>query len=212
MGSERGRPNPAESENQYLHGMPEWISNYLIPLLLGVGASMVGWFALQHWLRPKLKISPEISRLWVGKGEPRYRFKVMNERKWRAAIDLEVDAYLWLPGFHERRKATTGIVHLKTNKVLAIPPKANRLFTIDLRPAERRFEAAGKAFNPLSLESMLSGGQLRLWVIATDSYSGHRRAFRARYAGTSTNDRLWKPESLELDGSSLASTRDSGET
>jgi len=180
--------------------MPDWVGHYLIPFGLGVVASMVGWALLQHALRPKISISPEISRMKTGSGDVRYRLKVVNQRKHRAAIDIEADAYIWIPGFYERRKATNAIIRVATSKPLAMSPGSSRLLSLRFDEARRRFEDAGSVFDDSSLETSLGNGELRMWIIATDSYSGYRRAFRATYASSSISEHLWKSgSSLELD-------------
>lgn len=155
-------------------------------------------------LRPKLSISPAVSRV-DSTGEPVYRVKIRNDRRWRAAIDVEVKAYLWLPGFYPNQ-TTTKIVDVGTSvsEPLVLPPQDSRVIRMRIAEAVATVGGDGRHEGTSSLETLLSGsgrpGQLRIWLTCTDGYSGQRRAFHARYSRGDISPRRFQAEGIGLAG------------
>lgn len=174
-----------------------------VALVLGIAASMVAWFLLQHVLRAKLTIAPQISRLWKDDGTSIYRVKLVNQRKRRSAIDIEVIVDAVLFGRFPRRPRTQQVLKVQTAtpSYPVLRAGGNRVIILRLGPLMEK-EKLGDAPRGDELHALLSRDSrdyIRVWVICTDGYSGQRRGFTQKFHVKDIVDRFWiANDSVEL--------------
>ena len=177
----------------------------LIAVLLGVIASLLAWFVVAHSLRPKLDVSPFVSRSVGLNDEIHYRIKIMNARRTRNLVDVRTDAYLWIPGFWPSRPGNNNVVDVPTtsDELIGMRPGDNRILRFDTEAVSVALtdHLNSQAIGSGSLEAMLSLGErsaaeLRVWIAYTDAYSGVRRASLHRYTSDQIEMSLFAPTSV----------------
>lgn len=166
-----------------------------VALILGIAASMVAWFLLQHALRAKLTIAPQISRFWKDDDTSIYRVKLVNRRTRRSAIDIEVVVDAVLFGRVPRRPRTQQVLKVPTAmpSYPVLRAGGNRVINLRLGPLVEKaeLEDAPKGDELHALLSRDSKDYIRVWVICSDGYSGQRRAFTQRFHLKDIVDRFW---------------------
>lgn len=188
-----------------------WIG-LLLSMLLGVATSLVAWLLLQHGLRPRVEISPQMTRRLKRTGEGYvYRIKLVNRRRRRAAVDLHlyVDALLY--GRFPGRGSTKRVLRIKTltQDYGVLSPRGNRVVRLVLGGLPSRDDIDEPDEGVGALHQVLRDPRdyVRVWLVATDSYSGRRSAFQRTYRLDDIVDRFWKPDdSTKLAGPSTQRT------
>ena len=132
----------------------------ILGVVLGIASSFVAWFVTARLLRPKLVISPYVSRVDSPDADRRYvyRIKVKNLRR-REAIDLELGADFLTKGVHPNRPGNTNRYEIPIDPphLRRLKPRGVNVVWIDLHRAEglaRRL--------PQLLANRLNDGTLRL--------------------------------------------------
>lgn len=177
----------------------ELILSIVIGVTTGVIASWLFWFLLYYGLAPKIAFSHEISkRASKARGcGYEYSIKLYNIRK-RSAVDVQLTAYVTIPGLSSPVTDDVYYVPLGTNRIMEMIPKSKpgrnanlvilnldkeRFIKIFNRPyfpdSVRSLAAEGK----LSLEDVLrirDGSYFRLLVKLNDSISGAVKVCRSK--------------------------------
>jgi hypothetical protein len=168
------------------------LTDTLLGVVVGVAASLVGWWIIARAVTPLISISEEISKVSAsGRGHPtRYRFRYVSVRRWwlrrSPLVDVRVDATL-------RIRGTSGFWNIWT-----IPTNANAAWVetnriVDLKvdliefkgvsAFSERLRAAASA-SPGDLEALLGMGEkghVRVVISASHAYTGARRTFKRDY-------------------------------
>ncbi|TFV60884.1 hypothetical protein E4P41_10235 [Geodermatophilus sp. DF01-2] len=165
----------------------------IVSFALGIAASFVAWFIVWRTLSPKVEFSPCISRIRAQDEEDeeqyggpcRWRVKVRNSRRRRPAMELQFTARL---RFTSRLSGNTGAVQMRVTPASLPFMSKNILLVLDVAEdafgdrALRYLRRQGVEPGDLDdLVSALDGGHVRVSCIATDSFSGSRRAFIHEY-------------------------------
>jgi hypothetical protein len=159
------------------------VDEVLLGVGLGVATSLVSWWIVARFFRPRLAIIPEISKLEddTGVAPWRYRVKVLNQRRLflhSPAVDLQVAVTLHIRGLRSPKnwnifRIPTGqsgqLTYVKQNRVLRL-----RLYEISNTQARLLPEPLQAAVRDgtVELESLLAlGSSAHLNVVVTAAHA-----------------------------------------
>ncbi len=173
------------------------MGDLIVGALVGIATSIVSWLMIVHALRPKIRVSNFISRSYGHDDELEFRIKLQNGRRWRSAVDLRLDAYVWLPGYRRPTSNELIPIDIDGEDFVGLRPGHRKVVRLsvspDRSPAIEDLAIAGLdvTVEDLLRAALLAGRvnatpvdeepELRLWLAYTDGYSGVRRASFHRY-------------------------------
>lgn len=172
---------------------------------IGIGASFLAWWIVQHIIIPKVTFSEHISRTEYG-GNPSgysYRVKFQNNGK-RDVIDAEVFATVRIRGLSRRDNGLTEIANIPVDseRIPIIKAGANRIIHVNIHEATRFTKLIyGNDINlkckdrTLTLDDILSAGEhasLTIHIFGYDRWSGARKIYESiEYQSTHVLSGRW---------------------
>lgn len=163
----------------------------MVNFALGVTASIFAWFAVNHLMRPKVKIAKFISKTPAnssleGSEFDIYRIKIANARRWRHVVNLEVSVRLTVRGYDlSRPEGLTNLV-IDTTPARMLYMRNSWLIRFRSEPYSHSDARAGREVkdDASTLEEWLSTGDdtwVTVWLSYVDGYSGVQRVDRRVY-------------------------------
>lgn len=170
----------------------------VVGLLGGLILSIAFWYWITHRIVPSMAFSDDISLMAAGlEGEQdyvRYRIKMANTSRRRAAIDVTVRVRLLYKNLPGVATGTTTSITLPpyADHIMCIPPGKN--FVVSVLPSSDWLAGHEKQF-PQSIHEKIRAGApdaleelmkyrestaLVLQVLCYDQWSGSRRYFRSK--------------------------------
>ncbi|MDB5226899.1 MAG: hypothetical protein JWN78_1092 [Bacteroidota bacterium] len=188
---------------------------YLISVPLGAFSSLIAWYILNHLIKPKIKFSDWISKLYEN-NVPFYRFKFENNGK-RNIVEVEITAKLRIKGL--RFTNNWEVIYLpldnnnipiiysikSKNKILREVPRLE-LSIIEPRYYKFLSEVIVKRINSgnITLEELFSLGthaELILIISGFDEISGARKTFCSEpYTLNRIKEGIFENNGLEIKG------------
>lgn len=160
----------------------------LLSFLLGLGASYLVWYVLQHRVVPEIKFAEELNKYELPSGQFLYRAAVQNSGK-RDIIDVEVIVRI---GVKEFMGATGWAYHsIKTNssRIPVLSPEKRRIVRIfDMREPIEFIDAPSlslrqkimKCQTLVEILNLGTDGTIQIHVFGYDRFSGSRRHFGSK--------------------------------
>lgn len=183
--------------------------NILESFLLGMTASAVVWWWAWRGLKPRLGLSPQITRKPIKSEESKsynYRFKIKNMHRninKRHAMDLSYSAHL-----RYRKRNEAGQFGNWATVPLQLSTKARNVLLDNLIVTFKKHRVSDGIrahLNPsLDMDELdvkqllthLKDAQIYITCLATDSYSGSRRGISQNYGANDVVDGYYKSETI----------------
>lgn len=174
--------------------------NVLLPILTGVLASYAVWLYTFRYLVPKIRFSPQISKISTEENNSnwKYRFKFENYGE-RNMIDITVIVRLQIQGLKKNLTKNWQNIYIKSTgnnykNIAIIRPlrKKGRRIVVEIKTYECDFfqknlfseEIRSAATNKsLTLEDVLKLGRkanLQIMLLGYDEFSGTRKLFQSK--------------------------------
>jgi hypothetical protein len=193
-----------------------------VSFLLGLLASVIGWWAIAMWLTPRLDVSG-LNRipqdLVQHPSGYRYRIKLSNRSRHFAISDLDLQARLVIRGLDEHRPGVQTSIYLPVGSESQFPVLTRRhktghpedwerVYTFDIYgmkgnaltrlPKDVRDGLSKKTITLDQILSRFPHSFVRFAVEGTHGRSGFRRAYTRTFHGTNISEGEFKTGSITL--------------
>lgn len=140
-------------------------------------------------LRPKLLVANFISKIPKPTSGSSYRLKLVNGRRWRNAVNIDVSIQLGVFGYWPDRPDNEKVIRLAGSFDSLMQVRNDYILHFDLPWCDE-----DHALDE-TIEDWLAAGdpsQIRLYLSYTDGYSGVRRVDRHTFTSAQIEDRYFE--------------------
>lgn len=192
----------------------------IVGIITGVISSAFTWWLLHHVVSPKVVFSSTIKKQTssVTSTGLYYQIKIGNARRISDAVDLKVQAVIYLPNYPSKDVMNIYPIPSKTEHLFELPPKpkggeawGQRIslivtdpifsdrFKTNLFPDNIARMAAERKLTLEDLYSLSDTAYLRIYVSATSSISGSKKTMKSKdYTLSDIKPGKFIPQKLEL--------------